>query len=85
MLEEQQEDEARDPWKLMRSLAAGVVRKPLLRAAQSLPEQMFAIVLRAHDALDLGVPPSMEPHSFMSTLQDMPDTEMDRGPHDVVQ
>jgi hypothetical protein len=76
LLEEEREDEDVDLWNVVRAFAARVTGVNFMRAAAALSDHIVAALLHANDAIDTGIPPSVEQESLVSFIGDMPEEDL---------
>ena len=65
---EEVESDVFEPWNVLRAMVADVCGSALQRAARNIDVQTVALLLHAHGAMDLGVPPSAEMENVRRTL-----------------
>jgi hypothetical protein len=76
LIDEERGDEDADVWNVVRAMAAKVTGINYLRAASAVSDQILAAILHANDAIDTGIPPSVEPGSLLDYLRDMPEADL---------
>ncbi len=76
LLERQLDDSTTsDHWNLLRALAADLQEQRFLRAAASLPENLMAVLLHVHGALQIEIPEQLQGPQLVHFVTHIPQTE----------